>query len=90
MRHFSGKAYDALRDYGCIALPSQRTLRDYSNAVKGDVGFSPEVDEQLRQAANLEGSPSYRSLSVLLLDEMHVREDLVYNKQLLGLSTLKM
>ncbi len=39
--HQSGKAFETLRDAG-IALPFQRTLRDYSNVVKA--GFSPEVD----------------------------------------------
>lgn len=80
LRHFSGKVHDAIRDSGCVALPSQRTLRDYSNAVKADVGFSPEVDEQLLRAANLQEFPSYHGLSVLLLDEVHVREELVYKK----------
>ncbi len=52
LRHQSSKAYEALRDSGCIMLPSQRTLRDYSNAVKADAGFSVEVDEQVLLAAN--------------------------------------
>ncbi len=80
LRHFSSKAYDTICDSGCIVLPSQRTLRDYSNAVKADSGFSPQVDQQLLQAANLLLSPGYHGLTVLLLDEMHVREELVYNK----------
>ncbi len=80
LRHFSNKAYDTIRESGCITLPSQRTLRDYSNAVKAEAGFSPEVDNQLLQAAQLLTSPSYHGLVVLLLDEMHIREELVYNK----------
>ena len=40
----------------------------------------PEVDRQLLEAANLLLFPGYHSLAVLLLDEMHVREDLEYNK----------
>lgn len=74
------KAYDAIRDSGCIVLPSQRTLRDYSNAVKTEPGFSSDVDEQLLQAAKLLNTPDYHGLSILLLDEMHVREELLYNK----------
>ena len=31
LRHLSGKAYDTIRDSSCIALPSQRTLRDYTH-----------------------------------------------------------
>ena len=42
LRHQSGKAYEALRQSGCVMLPSQRTLRDYSHAVETVVGFSWE------------------------------------------------
>ena len=80
LRHQSSKAYDTLRDSGCIALPSQRTLRDYSHAVKTGAGFSFEVDKQLLQAARLESSPSYHTLIAVLIDEMAIKEDLVYEK----------
>ena len=69
-----------MRDSGCITLPPQRTLRDYSNAVKSEAGFSSEVDEQLWLAARLNTNPKYHSLNILLMDEMHIREELVYNK----------
>lgn len=53
--------------------------------MNADAGFSAEVDQQLLQAANLLRSPSYHAgLAVLLLDEMHVREDLVFNKHSAG------
>ena len=80
LRHQSSKAYDTLRDSGCISLPSQRTLRDYSNAVKAGAGFSAEVDQQLIEASRLLTSPSYCCYVALLIDEMHIKEDLVYNK----------
>ena len=62
LRHQSSKEYETIRDSGCIALPSQRTLRDHSNAVKAVSGYSFEVDNQLLQAANLNNSPSYHRL----------------------------
>ncbi len=80
LRHHSSKAYETLRDSGCLVLPSQRTLRDYSNAVKAEAGFSSDVDWQLLQAAKLSMSKSYHALVILLLDEMHIREELVYDK----------
>ena len=80
LRHQSSKAYDTLRDSGCIALPSQRTLQDYSHAVKTGAGFSFEVDKQLLQAARLDSSPSYHTLIAVLFDEMSIKEDLVYEK----------
>lgn len=39
LRHQSNKAYETLRDSGCISLPSQRTLRDYTNCVKATAGI---------------------------------------------------
>jgi hypothetical protein len=91
LRHQSGKMYEALRDSGCIVLPSQRTLRDYSNAVVCDAGFSFSTDQQLLQAAKLETSPAYHSLVLILMDEMYIREELVYNKhtgKLVGFTNL--
>jgi len=48
--------------------------------VKANPGFSMEVDKQLCQAMNLESCPGWKKLVFLLLDEMYVREDLVYDK----------
>lgn len=80
LKHQSSQAYETLRQSGCLALPSQRTLRDYSNAVKSTVGFSKDIDKQLLQAAHLDASPEYHSLIVILIDEIHIKEELVYNK----------
>ena len=80
LRYQSGKAYQTLQESGCISLPSQRTLRDYSNCVQATAGFSSEVDRQLFQAANLGSCEEWQKLVCLLLDEMYIREDLVYNK----------
>ena len=77
LKHQSSKAYDTLRDSKCIHLPSQRILRDYTNCVKAAAGFSVEVDHQLMQAATLSTCEDWKKLVVILLDEMHVREDLI-------------
>ena len=91
LRHQSDKAYETLRESGCIRLPSQRTLRDYSHAVKAEPGFSPEVDHQLMVAANVIKSEEWEKLVIILLDEMYIKEDLVYEKHsgtLIGLLIL--
>ena len=80
LRHQSSKAYELLRESGCISLPSQRTLRDYSHCVKAGAGFSTDVDAQLAKAVNMESCPEWHKLVILLIDEMHIREDLVYDK----------
>ena len=91
LRHQSPKGYETLRDSGCIRLPSQRTLRDYSHAVKAEPGFSPEVDHQLMVAADVIKSKEWEKLVVILLDEMYIKEDLVYEKHsgnLIGFANL--
>ena len=40
LKHLSSKAYETIRERGCIALPSQRTLRDYSHCIHSSSGFS--------------------------------------------------
>lgn len=57
-----------LRQSGCLHLPSQRTLWDYTHYIK---------DEMLVSAANLTTCPEREKCVLLLLDEMHIRQDLV-------------
>ena len=53
LRHLSCSAYEMLRETGTITLPSQRTLRHYTHHTKATMGFSHEVDQQLKIAAKL-------------------------------------
>lgn len=76
----SSSAYEALRNSGCMQLPSQRTLRDYTHYVNACTGFSSEVDKMLRNAAKLDACPDRERNVLLLLDEMHIRQDLVFDK----------
>ena len=90
LRHLSSKAYELLRS-GCIHLPSQRTLRDYSHCVKSEAGFSTAVDRLLMQANDMPSCPNWKKLVVILIDEMYIREDLVYDKhsgKLIGFTSL--
>ena len=80
LRHYSSSGYEALRKTGCISLPSQRTLRDYTHFAKATSGFSFDVDQQLIDAAGISSCPDWKRHVVLLIDEMHIREDLVYDK----------
>ena len=80
LRHHSGRAYDTLRESGCVVLPSQRTLRDYTYYVRSSTGFTEEIDKQLLGAAMREKAGELNRYVVLVLDEMYVREDLVYDK----------
>lgn len=61
-------------------LPSQRTLRDYTHFAKAISGFSCDVDKQLIDAAGISSCPDWKKHVVLIIGEMHIREDLVYDK----------
>ena len=63
-----------------MSLPSQRTLRDYTHHVKAKHGFSAEVDSQLCHAAKLFQCEEWQKHVIILLDEMHIKEDLVFDK----------
>ena len=77
LRHKSSSAYELLRESGCL---TQRTLRDYTHHMKSAIGFSAEVDHQFAQVAQLETSQEFQKYILLLIDEMYVREELVYRK----------
>ena len=80
-----------MRSSGCIRLPSQRTLRDYTHYTKASTGFSDDIDRQLTHAANLEHCPEREKYVAITFDEMYIKEDLVYNKHnnaLIGFANL--
>ena len=69
-----------LRESGCIKLSTQRTLRDYTYYVSTNIGFSDEVDKQLVDMMDL--SQERNRYIVLVMDEIHIKEELVYDKHL--------
>ena len=109
LRHVSGKGYEMLRNTKCICLPSQRTLRDYTHYTTTVIGFSAEVDKQLRDAVDMSEERNRYTLAnaqmysfihnlpfrthvyvtycdfvfryvTLIMDEVHIKDDLVYDK----------
>ena len=47
LKLLSTAAYHTLRTSGVLTLPSERTLRDYSNVIEGKAGFQGEVTQEL-------------------------------------------
>ena len=91
LRHLSGKAYETLRESGAIRLPSQRTLRDYTHSVSSTAGFSAAVNRHLMEIADVSKCPEFKKNVVIMMDEMYIKEDLVFNKvsgELVGFSNL--
>ena len=80
LRHLTGSAYEMLREIRTITRPSQRTRRDYTYHTKATVGFSQEVDQQLKIAAKLPSCVERDKCVFLMFDEMHIQEDLIYDK----------
>lgn len=80
IRHLSGSSYEVLKNSGILKLPSQRTLRDYTYHTHAASGFALDVDKQLMEAANLQSCPEREKFVIIIMDEMHIREDLVYDK----------
>ena len=78
LRHLSGKAYELVRDSGCVQLPSQRTLRDYTHHTSTSIGFSVQIDEMLLDVAKLE--QDINRYVFLIMDEVHIKQDLVFDK----------
>ena len=73
-------AYHSLRTSGFIKLPSERTLRDYTQFFKSKSGFQAEIDQMLKKEAQLDKLPDHKKYVVLLFDETKVKESLVYDK----------
>jgi len=48
----SPACYEELRQTGILRLPSQRTLKDYKNAICPKAGFQNEVIEELKDLTN--------------------------------------
>ena len=74
----SSGCYDTLRK--CLQLPSTRTLQDYTHYAEAKLGFSSDVDKMLINAAQIDTCPAREKCVILLLDEMHIREQLIFDK----------
>ena len=79
LKLLSSAAY-SMRTAGVINLPSERTLRDYSHYIESAEGFQTEVEDQLRKEAKYDNLEESRKYIVLALDEMKIKEGLVYDK----------
>lgn len=80
MRLISGASYHAMRTSGFISLPSERSLRDYTNYIKATPGLHFNVLKQMKEQSKVSEMPAAKSYVTILLDEMKVKEDIVYDK----------
>ena len=90
LHHRSSGAYSTLRKTGVIALPSERTLRDYRNFCPASTGFSKHCDLHLLDLLQCEDTNLSKYIT-LVIDVMYVKEGLVFDKTtgaLIGFSDL--
>ena len=80
LKLISSAAYHTLRSSGFVRLPSERTLRDYTHYFSSQPGYQMDLNLQLQKEANVESLPESRSYVALLIDEMKIKEDLVFDK----------
>ena len=78
LKLLSSAAFHATRTAGFIKLPSERTLRDCTHYFKSKVGFQLEVTQQLEKEVRIEYLPENRKFCALILDEMKIKETLIY------------
>lgn len=80
LKLLSSAAYHSLRTSGFLKLPSERLLRDYTHFIKSKPGFSSELDQLLADESQVKTLPEWKRHVVLVLDEMKVKESLVFDK----------
>ena len=73
---YSELRYDSATGSGVLVLPSLRTLRDYRNYIKPTRGFNPDVIKDLKQKT--EDFSEQERYVAILIDEMKIQEDLVW------------
>lgn len=73
----SPSAYRSLREIGVLKLPSESTLRDYTNYVHPRAGFQMEVFDELKKMAG--NFQDHQRWVCLLHDEIVIKSGLVYD-----------
>ena len=68
-----------LRESNAIKLPSQQTLQDCTYYTKASTGFLADVDWQLMDQADILNCKEKDKYVILLMDEMHIKKDVVYD-----------
>ena len=63
---------------GFVTLPSERTLRDYTTYIKCVSDYQQEDVDMME--SKCEELPESKRYVIIILDEMKVKEDIVYDK----------
>ena len=74
------KVFSCMRETGFIKLPSERTIFNYSRFMKGRCGINGEIMINLKKDAQKLLEKEHTKYVGLLVDEVKVKEDLVYDR----------
>ena len=78
----SPQAYQFLKDTGVLVLPDKRTLRDYSNCFKTNLGFQSEYLDLIKKDFDQRCNPKeFDSWVGIIHDEVSIRKDLVFDDE---------
>uniref|UniRef100_A0A1X7SYS4 Uncharacterized protein n=1 Tax=Amphimedon queenslandica TaxID=400682 RepID=A0A1X7SYS4_AMPQE len=76
----SSGAYETLRTSRVLSFPLQRTLRNCINYIKSTCGSIDDIDEDLMRVAEYSSLKEWEKCVSLIIDEVHIKEYLVYDK----------
>ena len=80
LKLLSSAAYHSLHISGFLKLPSEHTLCDYIHFMKLKATFSSELDQLIADESQVNELHEWKRHVVLMLDEMRVKESLVFCK----------
>ena len=78
LKYLSSNAYRAVGSF--LALPSRRTLCDYTHVMAINSGVSCEVIERLKNDMNFSTCSDSQKMVSVMLDEMKIKSGLVFNR----------
>ena len=78
LKLMSSRSYNAV--WSTLVLPSECMLRDYTHCFESKPGFDDELDKQLMKEAQVDTIQDFQKYVCLVLDEVRVKEGLVYDK----------
>jgi hypothetical protein len=79
LKYLSSNAYRALGNF--LALPSKRTLCDYSNVFSVEPGVSNELIQRMKSSMKFDSCADQEKIVGLMMDEMKVKSGLVFSKR---------
>jgi len=79
LKYMSSSAYQAVGNF--IALPTMRTLRDYTNVFSVEPGVSLELIERMKCDIKFESCEDQEKFVGVMMDEMKVKSGLVFSKR---------